>query len=161
MNKHISQNVELFFQMCLFLVGNQASSMTNKLTSSWYICCFLIILTPQNKYNLEKLTFHLITQVLRLMTTFLVGTPSVLWHHRVAGLTSPAWVKFPLSAAEEEEKVWGSTANRSWRGQETTLTPRARNLNNNWPGHLSASIFQLLLCRFFTFPLPSFPKTRS
>lgn len=36
-------------------------------------------------------------QELKLTTTFLVATPSVLWRHQVAGPTSPAWVRAPAA----------------------------------------------------------------
>lgn len=67
-------------------------------------------------YDLRRLTFRFITQVLRSTTMFLVGTPSALWRLPVAGPTSPAWVRapapWPLRGKQRSERRWPTW---SWR----------------------------------------------
>lgn len=68
---------------------------------------------------------------LRLMTTFLAGIPSASWRLQAAGQTSPAWVRAPSSGAEEEMRICGCMASRSWSGGGEEATALHQDSNSS------------------------------
>lgn len=87
-------------------------------------------------------------QELKLTTTFHVATPSALWRHQVAGLTSPAWVRAP-AALRLTRRGWKE--NPRWRmvdfGSFVGCTARAAAPAVPDPGHPPSTVHLILLLR--------------
>jgi len=91
------------------------------------------------------------------MTIFLAGIPSASWRLLAAGLTSPAWVRAPSPAAEEEIQICGRMAFRSCASQEATLLHLKPNPTQHLSGPSSLDLTPPPLSPFFS----SLPQTHS